>query len=144
MGVRKWRKRILVTSATIAELVKRLEARVGGNVKVGEWPIEWAAASGQTGLSLCLSLAVLAAATFLWKTEETRILSERERVSLLIDTETREKAVGGWSANYRSSRRFVWTLSKEVLVSARVKGKAAKLPPALTCPFRAKTMESLV
>lgn len=79
MGVRKWRKRILVTSATIAELVKRLEARVGGNVKVGEWPIEWAAASGQTGLSLCLSLAVLAAATFLWKTEETRTLSERER-----------------------------------------------------------------
>lgn len=139
---------------------------MGGNVKVSEWPIQCAAASGQTGprdLSLCLfgTLAILAAASSSRKQRKRRNTEpetdrDREIESLLRETPgVPEKPVGRMGrvevrAQIIAKRRLVdssrqerGTLSKEVLVSARVKEKAAKFCP-LTCPFRAKTMEALV
>lgn len=74
--------------------------------------------------------------------ENTRKHREQQRESLLRDTETRvrEKPVGGWKFEQKlsaapvfdSSRQERGTLSKEVLVSARVKERreGSQVPPA--------------
>ena len=58
------KRRYRLAAITGGELVKRLETCVGGNVKVSEWPIQCAVASGQTGPR---SLAV-----FIWHARHSR------------------------------------------------------------------------
>lgn len=147
------KRRYRLATITGVELVKRLETRVGGNVKVSEWPIQCTVASGQTGPR---SLAV-----FIWharhsradepawnrKNRETEGTRSNERVG---HGNVAEKKRGGnvagtlksvISAGARlSNRGLSWSLrvidssgqerdtieGREVLVSAQIKATAAK------------------
>ena len=108
--VRPWRnfqngrnkRRYRLATITGGELVKRLETCVGGNVKVSEWPIQCAVASGQTGPR---SLAV-----FIWHARHSRGgRDERERetgyATTRDTTEKHRQTETGETANDKKTRR---------------------------------------